>query len=179
MTIFDPLDSFMQWFWTTPPIGFIPFKDPISKIEDVISLLWYRSKPFQVQLFLVPPNYIIPEHTHPNVDSYEIYLGGNIRFSHSGNYANPIEDMVPLPDGTCHIRGRIVRVRPNDVHGGVSGPEGGVFMSVQYWLNGIEPHCVAADYDGIVMGPDHLAKVKHGFAILKEDLSPKDAASNE
>jgi hypothetical protein len=58
----------------------------------------------------------------------------------------------------------------------MTGPEGGVFMSVQHWLNGVEPHCVAADYSGIVMGDHHLSTVKFGDAIKKDSLTIKDAA---
>jgi hypothetical protein len=48
-------------------------------------------------------------------------------------------------------------------------------MSIQHWLNGVAPHCVSADYTGVVMGPDHYNKVKHGTAILtnQSDLSKK------
>jgi len=54
-----------------------------------------------------------------------------------------------------------------------------VFMSIQHWLNGVEPHCVALDYDGIVVGDDHLRDVKHGKATAKVDLTWRDAASKE
>jgi hypothetical protein len=65
------------------------------------------------------------------------------------------------------------------VHGGVVGEGGGVFLSVQHWLNGVKPHCVAADYDGVAMGEDHLAKVVYGKASAKRTLTAKDAASLE
>ena len=70
-------------------------------------------------------------------------------------------------------------LRPNDVHGGVFGEGGGVFLSVQHWLNGVKPHCVSADYDGITMGEHHLAGVKYGEAKAKKKLTAKDAASLE
>ena len=28
------------------------------------------------------------------------------------------------------------------------GPTGGIFLSVQQWLNGVKPSCVGMDYDG-------------------------------
>ena len=77
------------------------------------------------------------------------------------------------------MRGRVIRVRSNDKHGGVFGPSGGVFFSVQRWLNGVKPHCVSADYNGVVMGPDHMAGVVFGDAELKPELTPTDAASRE
>lgn len=177
----DTLERFLDWFFTSaPPIGFVPLFEAVRKIEDVTAVLWYRKAPYQVQMFIVPPNYVIPEHRHPNVDSVEVYVGGQIKFSHKGKWViadpslcQPDEDGLPLKRGTT------IRVRPDDLHGGVFGASGGVFLSVQQWLNGVQPHCVAADYDGVVMGPDHYQKVAHGRPFLKRNLSRLDAASLE
>jgi len=50
--------------------GYIPVGPPVTyKIQDVTSVLWLRNPPFQVELFIVPPDTVIPEHTHPNVYS--------------------------------------------------------------------------------------------------------------
>ena len=70
-------------------------------------------------------------------------------------------------------------MRPNQIHGATIGEGGAVFLSIQHWLNGIKPHCVAADYDGVAMGEHHLAQVKFGKATTKKKLSAKDAASLE
>jgi len=177
----DPLERFLDWFLNDGPrIGLIPFSNAVGRVEDVTKVQWFRHGPFQVQLFIVPPNYVIPEHTHPNVDSFEVYLGGQINFSHNGKFvSSKWEDVVPDNYGCSPYRGMVIRVRPNDIHGGVFGPSGGVFMSVQMWLNGVEPHCVAADYDGVVMGKDHASKVIFGNATVKDVLTPKDAASQE
>lgn len=178
----DELEQFCAWFLKTMPvIGAVPFHGAVSKIEDVTSILLYRRDPFQVQMFAVPGGTVIPEHTHPNVDSIEVYVGGNIRFSHSGKYVSPAADVFANngPLGLASRRGMTVRVRPNDIHGGTFGEGGGVFLSVQHWLNGVAPHCVAADYSGITMGEDHLAKVVCGEAIAKPVLTAKDAASLE
>jgi len=177
----DQLEGFLHWFLQTMPnLGMIPLHGAVDKIEDVYSVLWYREPPFQVQMFIVPPNYVIPEHTHPNVDSFEVYLGGQIRFSHSGKWVVPADALeTEGPLKTASLRGYTIRVKPDDLHGGTFGPSGGVFLSVQHWLNGVEPHCVAADYDGVVMGPDHLAKVVNGDAKLQDNLTAKDAASGE
>ena len=144
------------------------------------AVLWYRKDPFQIQMFVVPPNHIIPEHTHPNVDSYEVYPGGQIRFSHTGKFIIDEAGLdVPNEHGLSKVRGRIIRVKPNDKHGGVFSPSGGVFFSVQRWLNGVPPHCVSADYNGVVMGLEHMAGVVFGDPELKPTLTATDAASRE
>jgi hypothetical protein len=178
----DELERFCGWFLKNMPvIGAVPFEGAVSKVENVTSILLYRQGQFQVQMFAVPEGTIIPEHTHPNVDSIEVYVGGNIRFSHSGKYVYGEEQLRPKtgPLRCALKRGTTIRVRPNDVHGGVFGKGGGVFLSVQHWLNGVQPHCVSADYDGVTMGEHHLANVVHGQAVAKPALTEKDAASLE
>lgn len=177
----DPLERFLKSFLAKgSPIGYVPLLGAVRYIDGVTAVLWYRKAPFQIQLFVVPPNHIIPEHTHPNVDSYEVYIGGQIRFSHSGKFIIDEADLtMPGEHGLATVRGRIIRVRPNDLHGGVFGASGGVFFSVQRWLNGVEPHCVSADYNGVVMGPEHMAGVVYGEAQLKDALTATDAASRE
>lgn len=182
MRVVDQLEKFCSWFLKKMPvIGAVPFQGAVSKVEDVTAILLYRKDQFQVQMFAVPEGTIIPEHTHPNVDSIEVYVGGNIRFSHSGKYVYPEDQLYALsgPLGCAFKRGTTIRVHPNDVHGGVFGEGGGVFLSVQHWLNGVKPHCVAADYSGTTMGEHHLAQVVTGEAKAKPKLTAKDAASLE
>lgn len=177
----DPLENFLRQFLTKgSPIGYVPLHGAVRYIDGVTAVLWYRKAPFQIQMFVVPPNHIIPEHTHPNVDSYEVYIGGQIKFSHSGKFVFVDADLeTPVENGLPAKRGGVIRVKPHDLHGGTFGPSGGVFYSVQHWLNGVQPHCVSADYTGVVMGPEHKAGVVFGDAVLKESLTATDAASQE
>lgn len=173
------LENFAKWFLNeSPRFGLIPTKDAVTYIEDVTSVLWYREGPFQVQQFIVPPHYIIPAHTHPNVDSMELYLGGEMEFTCGGKFLISEEEAHALGKyGEAAMRGRVFRIRPNDPHGGKFGPNGGVFMSIQHWLNGVKPHCVSLDYNGQVMGADHFEKVKSGKPIMAEQkaLTKKNA----
>lgn len=179
------LESLVNKLLSNPwNIGMIPEDAPMHMVEDVTSVTWLREGPYQVQMFIVPPNYIIPEHTHPNVDSYEIMLGGRVVFSKNGRWVTEdgFEVVNTSKPPMSPRRGCVVRVRPNDKHGGVFGSKGGVFMSVQHWLNGVEPHCVAMDYDGQTLGDRHLSDVKNGDAKSKggqHNLTFKDAASGE
>jgi len=174
----DALERFVTWFLKeSPRFGLIPTQDAVTCIEGVTSVLWYRHEEFQVQQFIVPPNYVIPAHVHPNVDSFELYLGGEIQFSKGDAFEVSAEDAVRTGQyGEAAMRGKLIRVRPHEWHGGVFGAAGGVFMSLQHWLNGVKPHCVAADYCGATMGPDHFAKVKAGAPVLRTqaDLSEVD-----
>lgn len=174
------LEDVLTWFLGQGVAGVIPLHGAVHKVQDVLSITFMRAPPFQVQIFVVPPGYIIPEHTHPNVDSFEVYLGGQIRFSLDGKWVVSPEDLeTEGPHGTPKLRGKVIRVPPGVKHGGVFGPAGGVFASVQHWLNGVAPHCVGSDYDGVALGPEQAASVTCGKAIVKEHLQPSDAASAE
>ena len=178
----DKLETFCNWFLKEMPVlGAVPFAGAVSKVQDVTSILLYRKGQFQVQMFAVPEGTIIPEHTHPNVDTIQVYVGGNIHFSHSGKYVYPKNRLFRNngPLGCANKRGTRMRVRPNDLHGAVVGEGGGVFLAIQHWLNGIEPHCVGSDYEGVTMGEDHLAAVVSGAATAKPALTARDAASLE
>jgi hypothetical protein len=177
----DDLTHFLRWYMKSAgPLAFVPLHNTVHDVDGVRSVTMFRDPPFQVQMFIAPPYKIIPEHTHPNVDSYEVYVGGQIRFSKHGKWC-ATEDEANAVDtqDLCGLRGTAIRVYPSDPHGGAAGPSGSCFLSVQKWLNGVEPTCVANDYTGVVMGPDHLAKVTTGSPELKTELTPTDAATLE
>ena len=62
------------------------------------------------------------------------------------------------------IRSHTIRVKPNELHGGRTSDKGGAFVSIQHWLNGIEPSNVGLNWDGKTMGnihSDHLNKTNN------------------
>lgn len=173
----DLLEFALDFRENTYPHGAIPDNQVVTyKIQDVTGVLWLREPPYQVELFIVPPHTIIPEHTHPNVASYEMFIGGDIAFSHSGRWVTE-DNYIRQHDDT--LKGTLIEVKTSDLHGGAFGPSGGVFMSIQKWINDKDPHSVAYDYDGVVMGEHHLSNVKEGEAVNKRNLTWHDAASLE
>ena len=179
------LDDLVKEVVSNPwAFGMIPEVAPTHRVEDVTSITWYREGQFQIQLFAMPPNCIVPEHTHTNVDSYEVMMGGRMLLSKHGRWVedSDFEHLAINKEPFSRRRGSAIRVRPNDIHGGIAGRSGGVFMSVQKWLRGVKPHCVALDYNGPTMGDKHLKGVKAGNASSKggqKNLTFKDAASKE
>ena len=173
--------------------GYLPESVNSYKIQDITGITWYRDKNFQIELFIVPqgkpPNYtIVPQHTHPNVASYDMYLGGDAYFSLHGLWANPgtktfhENTIVQSNHGDIRdIQGSLLYVAPNAWHGACWGSRGGAFMSIQKWLHGVEPHSVANDYTGKVMGDNHYNQVVDGDAIetVKKELTWKDVADKE
>jgi quercetin dioxygenase-like cupin family protein len=60
------------------------FNGEKSNIGELDVTLVHRSNNFQVEFFSLPPNYIVLAHTHPNVDSFEVYIDGQLKFSLGG-----------------------------------------------------------------------------------------------
>jgi hypothetical protein len=181
----DSLEEFLNWFLTKcPSIGRVPFNNPITYTkfgEQACTLItWYRSGPFQVQLVIMDPNTIVPEHTHPNMDSFEVYSGGKINFYLNGNLETEDWNQVSLKENEPSLnRGNFIRVKPYDLHGGVFGPEGSVFFSVQKWINGVEPKNATEDWNGVVYSQQHEDMISTGKSVLVNEYSIKDAYSSD
>lgn len=122
----------------------------------VSSVVLHRDGEFQAELFSSVPTEPVgffPEHRHPNVDSIEVYLSGQIGFTIRGRRLVTDEQLsTPAEDGTSRAHGSIVRIRPTDYHGATVGPLGGSFLSIQRWLNGIQPTSIGLDWEG----PQHI-----------------------
>jgi quercetin dioxygenase-like cupin family protein len=77
---------------------YTPMKNGLVFIEGVSGIVLYRVKSFQVELFICQPNCVIPQHTHPDVDSYECFLYG-MKFTHSGETIIDHEEAFKEEDG--------------------------------------------------------------------------------
>ncbi len=166
----DGLDKFADWYFAsgTPRTMRVPADDPIMVIDGILGLTLFRFNQYQVQLFLAGPDVVVPEHTHPNVASYEVALFG-VELTHKGKIIVPMEcAMTPQPmappwgNPVSVDYFRRLRVNTNDVHGCRTGPMGGSFMSLQEWRNGIKPTSVVADWDGPTLGRKHDIHVGGG-----------------
>ena len=144
----------------------------IYDVEGFNSHIQFRNNQYQVQIFSTPPNFIIPEHKHPNVDSFEVYLSGDIDFSLEGSWLSNWD----IKDHTFIDNLFIVQVEHNAIHGAIFGEDGGRFMSVQHWINEVNPSCVGLDYDGLGVSTkqSEVDKVK-----FKKNITVYDAAYND
>jgi quercetin dioxygenase-like cupin family protein len=129
----DELTQFKDW-WVKTKEHCPPDDNPVNIIGSCYGAVLYRKDQFQVQLFIVKPHSIINPHLHPNVDSYEVFVSGDINFMRDGEWftQNKLEGDL--------------RIYPSTWHGGKFGQRGGVFLSVQHWLNGIKPTSVEDDW---------------------------------
>ena len=131
--VFDELEAFANWWLATRIIN-TPNEVPTNFNGELSGTVLYRHESYQVQLFIVQPNSEIAPHIHPNVDSFEVFVGGDIHFMCDNNWF----EQTKLGDK--------IRVTPNSWHGGKFGQRGGCFLSVQKWLNGVPPTSVGDDW---------------------------------
>lgn len=120
----------------------------VTKIKPGLGITLFRQEQFQIQQFLFEPNTEIIEHSHPHVESYEVYICGDMRLTFDGNEVFGYEDCKDLEDGRCPKNGGLLYLPKGAVHGGSIGPRGGCFLSVQVWEWGTEPRPIHEDWLG-------------------------------
>ena len=151
---FDDLLIFAQNFMASAmAVPACPF-DGIRKVDRFSGLTLHRSGPYQVQLWIGEPNANVPEHRHPNVDTIQIYLSGQIYLRVNGVPVTAPDRVGVLPDGRCNLNGAFTRIRPEDIHSFTLGPAGGSWMTVEKWLDG-NPTSTELDWEGEAIGSEH------------------------
>ena len=130
---FDQLQAFLYWWLQTRAINTPEVENPFIFEGGITGIVLYRQPPFQVQLFTVKPNSAALDHVHRFVDSFEVYLGGDIDFHVEGSE-------TVLWNGH-----HITRVKPNALHGAGSGEKGCAFLSIQNWGD-IKPTSISHDW---------------------------------
>jgi hypothetical protein len=154
------LADFARWFLKQPIGALRPPLEPIWRFvlgsgAEVYGCCIFRAAPYQVEMFTFPatPGRIgwreVPMHRHPNVDSLEHHLVGDISFVLNGKRVASDEQISEVDeDGAQRLTGAQLRIRPKDLHGGTVGPRGGVFLSLQRWPLGTVPTSIVLDWAG-------------------------------
>ena len=127
----------------------------IRDVGPITTITLHRDPPLQAELVIVKPGGSgFPEHLHPNVDSVEIVLSGDIRFTRNGA-PEPLCDGWPALAAEGQLG--LLAIPHTDWHGATVGPDGAAFISCQHWLHGVVPTTVGADWEGAPLGPRHEA----------------------
>ena len=141
------LDQFVKRFLTgrinwcgVPRIG------AIRNFGNIISLVLYRKPPFQVELFIVPhQTSSFTVHKHPNVDVVEFGLTGDAELFINGQCTHSREQMAQWLSGSIHTYP--IAISPESWHSGF-GYTPYSFLSIQMWMNSVEPSSVGLDWEG-------------------------------
>jgi hypothetical protein len=155
----DPLLAFAAWYhtWVYGNMAFAQHYG-VSETKLGMGLTVFRVPPFQVQLFLFRSGAVITPHVHPHVESYEVYVAGDMeltvdRLDGRGLLPTTIKEFVePDEFGRTRCNGGMVRIPASSPHGGwieskivqtvamdgkpLELTPGGAFLSIQYWKVG-------------------------------------------
>ena len=139
-TEYDSLMAYAIWFKNQPfSIPPCPL-DGVVRVGSFSGLALHRSGRHQVQLWIADPNSLIPEHSHPNVDSFALQVSGEMEFWVEGGDGKPTNSF---------------RARPGVKHSAKIGPKGASFLTFHEFLDG-DPHSVTEDWIGPSLGKDHV-----------------------
>ena len=132
----------------------------IHFVEGLHTTVLWREGRFQVEMVTCAPGTKIPPHSHPNVDSFEVNLNGGVDFFIDGRRTIPLSVLNRRNGDHCQWYGLAVRVLPGVQHWAEFGPNGGTFLSVQHWPEGIPMTAVGFDWDGeMTMGDRHSSRI--------------------
>lgn len=152
MTTTSRIEKFAAWWLKTRPMN-PPADGVYMRVGANTGTILYRDGEFQVQMFICDPDSDITDHTHPNVDSVQVYVSGDMYFRRNGEQLITPEQAPLVPSGFSH------RVPPGEIHGAKIGPRGGVFITIQEWLNGETPRSVHLDWSGRALSQEHAAEI--------------------
>lgn len=154
---YDPLIGFYNWYINAgPPIALPPIQ-AVSNVGVFTGLTLYRRDHFQVQLWIGPPGSVIPEHSHTDHDNLLMGINGIESFNVNGTDSTYDTTLADTKGRWSH-HGIMVRVSKYDRHSVRFGPDGGAFVSLQYWPNGMI-RSAEMDWDG------EPISVEHGMAL--------------
>jgi hypothetical protein len=152
---FETVIEFKDWWLKAGCPIRPPFANAIYTTEMSHTLVLYRVGPFQVELCTCKPNSQAPMHSHPGVDSYFIYLTGNIDFGLSDGSFTDSASLQREGKGGAHLlMGQGAHAMSGAMHTLKVKEEGGAFLSFEKW-NGRTPDSVTVNWEGDPIGDEH------------------------
>jgi quercetin dioxygenase-like cupin family protein len=136
--------EFAVWWLRTRPFS-VPQTGAVRYLNGFAGVTLYRDGPFQVQLFIVRPDCVSPSHAHPNIDSVEYGLAGSGQETFTSERNRRV--------------GALVMIAPGELHAAGAEETGGAFISIQKWLNGVEPSSVELDWTGAPIDEAHEREI--------------------
>lgn len=147
------LAAFVRWFYDTPLVRLTPPDAIVARFTgqsivpdespaNVIGTILHRDGAYQAEMFsfaATPFGGSFAEHRHPDVDSVELYLSGDIQFNVVRRGRNEL------------YRGRRnapLWINAEDFHGGRIGPMGATFVSLQRWRTGVATSSIGHNWIG-------------------------------
>lgn len=156
------IEEFTKWYQDNdypfkPPAG-----DTIYITDHTLSSIVFREERFQVELYMMGPNWESPNHGHPGIEHRIIFLNGTVGGSKNGVYYN---DSTPWcdkarEDGCNILFGVSNDFCGEDFHQVHIGHRGGLIAITQHWAEGLEMSSQSVQYTGEPIGPEHGPRIQ-------------------
>lgn len=156
--------AFAEWYMRSGAPMLIPWDAPVIRSDDATAICLFRKGRFQVELYLILPGTVVPDHGHPGVQSVLVPLGGGSLGDEQGGLSSHWGRFGPvLSDGLTHGGGRGVETLQN----------GFAMLAFQMWDEGLEVTSVAIRWVGNTAGPlqDALIRKHYPNAVLSAGVA--------
>jgi len=155
--MWNTLSEFTEWYIKE---GFPikpPTTDPIYVTDHTYSAIVFRQGRYQVELYMLAPNWVTPNHGHPGVESKIIFLNGTIYGTRNNETLPDAMEYTDLanPDGTNVAFGNYLSFDSDDYHTVGAGHKGGLVAICQHWEEGLTMSSQSVHYTGEPIGPEH------------------------
>lgn len=141
---FDKLADFVEWYFKNGKPMLVPDDFEVFLTDDATSSCLFRSGRYQVELYLIHPNPLVPPHEHPGVENIEIS-------SNCWATLTPLEIPAFLQvEGQVH--GDSFKER--------GAKTGFMIMSFQRWDDNLKMSTIGSRWKGHTAGEKHEALIR-------------------
>jgi hypothetical protein len=143
---FSNVVDFAHWYISSGMPICPPNDSNVFLSDDATSSCLYRSGRFQVEIYLIHQDPLIPIHEHPEVDNVELPVG-----SFDKNISKEeIKKSLQLSGGRPHGESSKIRAKKS----------GFMLLSAQMWHGDGQMSTIASKWKGRTAGPKHEALIR-------------------
>lgn len=152
----ETLEDFFNWFILDAKMPLmIPWNAPITVGDDFTAISIFRKGIYQVELFLEHPALYIKTHSHPNVETIVLQLGGG------SGYPSQEDFNMATQWGIINWKKPAGAVHGNDTS--MDRFSGCALLSFQRWVNDEPVTSVACHWKGTTSGPIHDSAIRKQY----------------
>lgn len=141
---FDTIEEFARWYFYNGMPILPPKNSEVFTSDDATASCLFRHGRYQIEMYLIHPNPVIPQHNHPGVE--------NVEFSLSTVSSMGLDYALGLVQRGDATHGGDIRER--------AANRGFVLYSAQKWADGLEMSTIGARWKGHTAGPKHEALIR-------------------
>lgn len=150
----DSLEQFAQWYMQNGMPMAVPWDAEVIVSDDATAICVFRKPPYQVELYLIHPSIMIPEHAHPGLETLVVHLGGGFR---GNRMQNGLSDLWGTSAG---------KTSADETHGGSQlgvSPKGYAMLTFEKWPDGVPMTSAAAHWRGDTAGPKQDVLIRRHY----------------